>query len=64
MMNFAPLIAALENTPLADWAQILPQQIAEGLCEKRFGDLPAWKKSLAKLPSVATTHIELGKEAR
>ncbi len=59
-INYDHLLAALTDTPLADWTKKLPEQIANGLSEKRFGDLAGWKASLAKLPTVSTKHIELG----
>ncbi|WP_157152535.1 tRNA 5-methoxyuridine(34)/uridine 5-oxyacetic acid(34) synthase CmoB [Cellvibrio sp. BR] len=58
-MNYDYLLHALEDTALADWAKILPEQIAAGLSEKRYGDLAGWKASLAKLPTVPSEHIEL-----
>lgn len=63
-INYDALFQALENTPLAKWTEQLPAQIANGLCEQRFGDLPGWKKSLAKLPVVTASGIELNKEVR
>lgn len=58
-INYDYLLHALEDTALADWAKILPEQIAAGLSEKRYGDLAGWKASLAKLPTVPSEHIEL-----
>jgi tRNA (mo5U34)-methyltransferase len=58
-INYDHLLNALQDTALADWAKKLPDQIADGLSEKRFGDLPGWKASLAKLPEVSTSNIEL-----
>ncbi|WP_191966584.1 tRNA 5-methoxyuridine(34)/uridine 5-oxyacetic acid(34) synthase CmoB [Cellvibrio sp. KY-YJ-3] len=58
-MNYDYLLHALEDTALADWAKILPEQIAAGLSEKRYGDLAGWKASLTKLPTVPSEHIEL-----
>ncbi len=58
-INYDHLLDALNDSPLAAWAKKLPEQIANGLSEKRYGDLPGWKASLAKLPPVKTTHIEL-----
>ena len=43
---YQDLIDDLENSPLATWAQQMPQQIAQGLCSKRFGDLPDWLQAL------------------
>jgi len=58
-INYDALLNALKDSPLSGWAELLPEQIARGLCEQRHGDLPAWKKSLAKLPSVSASYVEL-----
>jgi tRNA (mo5U34)-methyltransferase len=50
MMNYQALLAYLPESPLAQWAEILPKQIQDGLCEKRYGDLSAWKQTLSSLP--------------
>src|SRR6187402_784936 len=55
MINYDQLLRYLPASPLAAWAALLPAQIADGLCEKRFGDLPAWKNSLAALPTLTST---------
>lgn len=61
-INYDQLLDALKDSPLAGWAEQLPAQIAAGLCEKRYGDLGGWKKSLAKLPNVKSSQIELADE--
>ncbi len=63
-INYDQLLDALKDSPLAGWAEQLPAQIAAGLCEKRYGDLGGWKKSLAKLPEVKTSQVELTDEVR
>lgn len=63
-INYDQLLNALKDSPLAGWAEQLPAQIAAGLCEKRYGDLGGWKKSLAKLPNVKTSLVELAAEVR
>lgn len=35
-----------------EWAKALPEAITRGLSETRFGDLPQWRDSYLKLPSV------------
>ena len=42
-----------EHPELASWRQALPQQIADGLNEGRYGDLPRWKEALAALPDLS-----------
>lgn len=63
-INYDQLLNALKITPLANWAEQLPEQIAKGLCEKRYGDLAGWKQSLERLPEVAQSFIELDREVR
>ncbi|MFT5419954.1 MAG: tRNA (mo5U34)-methyltransferase [Candidatus Endobugula sp.] len=65
---FQSLITALSN-PSADaihnpdaltvWSRQLPQQIQQGLCEQRFGDLAQWRQALQQLPSINTDTIDL-----
>jgi tRNA (mo5U34)-methyltransferase len=58
-INYDNLLNYLKNSPLSYWAEILPEQIKNGLCEQRYGDLAGWKQSLAKLPVVKTNHVTL-----
>jgi tRNA (mo5U34)-methyltransferase len=58
-INYDAFLQAITDTPLADWGKRLPEQIAAGLCEKRYGDLASWKASLAKLPTVTPSQVEL-----
>jgi tRNA (mo5U34)-methyltransferase len=63
-INYDQLLEALKDSPLAGWAEKLPAQVAAGLCEKRYGDLGGWKKSLAKLPTVKNSQVALADEVR
>lgn len=58
-IDYSALLSALQDTPLAVWLNTLPKQIAEGLSEERYGDLPVWKSALSQLPCVKTQHVEL-----
>ena len=44
------LYHAFVDQGLTRWLARLPEQIARGLDRKRYGDLPAWEKAVAKLP--------------
>lgn len=59
MMDYHALLAALPHTPLAPWLPDLPAQIAAGLSEQRYGDLPGWKQALMQMPSVNASQIDL-----
>ena len=63
-INYDNLLNFLKNSPLAYWAEILPEQIRKGLCEQRYGDLTDWLASLAKLPDVKTHNIILDAEVK
>ncbi|TQV78261.1 tRNA 5-methoxyuridine(34)/uridine 5-oxyacetic acid(34) synthase CmoB [Exilibacterium tricleocarpae] len=51
--------APVAGTPLAAWAEALPAQIAAGLSERRYGDLPQWRRALAQLPAVDASEVDL-----
>jgi tRNA (mo5U34)-methyltransferase len=59
MIDYSDLLNYLPQSPLHAWAQRLPQQIADGLCEKRYGDLPQWKLALAQLPKITSSRNNL-----
>ena len=50
MIDFNPLIRRLAGTPLAAWADTLPQQFADKLA-CGHGDLARWRQALDALPS-------------
>ncbi|WP_269617835.1 tRNA 5-methoxyuridine(34)/uridine 5-oxyacetic acid(34) synthase CmoB [Zhongshania sp. BJYM1] len=53
MIDYHAFLNKLSQHPeLAQWRETLPQQIAEGLNEARYGDLPRWKNALAALPDI------------
>ncbi len=56
---YRDLLAALQKTPLQPWLEQLPRQINAGLSEKRYGDLPAWRRVLEQLPEVSASAIDL-----
>lgn len=48
------LYHAFVDQGLTRWLARLPEQLASSLDRKRYGDLPAWQKALAKLPPLPT----------
>lgn len=58
-IDYSELLHSLEGTKLEPWLTHLPQQIEDGLCCDRFGDLPMWLEALAKLPEVTTDVVNL-----
>jgi tRNA (mo5U34)-methyltransferase len=63
-INYDTLLKFLADSPLAYWAETLPEQIKKGLCEQRCGDLSGWKQSLAKLPNISTANIVLDNQVK
>lgn len=59
MIDYAPLYAAMQKTPLASWLDDLPAQIAAALADGQHGRLPEWRMLLSKLPSVNSSRINL-----
>jgi len=59
MINYRPLLTALEDAGLEQWSRVLPEQIALGLCTKRFGDLPDWLAALKDMPNIQAKQVEL-----
>lgn len=59
MIEYSDLLAYLPESPLASWSAKLPQQIAEGLSEQRYGDLPTWKAALQQMPVVTSSSNNL-----
>lgn len=57
------LYHAFVDQELDPWLALLPQQLAAGLDRKRFGDLPAWEKAVAKLPDLPSDrHVRLDQD--
>lgn len=66
MMDYTPFLHQLGSDPdapaaLQDWVATLPQQIARGLDEKRYGDLPRWRAVLETLPDWTIDHYDLNR---
>jgi len=58
------LFDAFLDHGLTEWIAQLPTQLANGLDRRRFGDLPAWEKAVAKLPALPEArHIALDQDS-
>ncbi|HEY6527173.1 MAG TPA: tRNA 5-methoxyuridine(34)/uridine 5-oxyacetic acid(34) synthase CmoB [Cellvibrionaceae bacterium] len=56
MIDYSEFLTRISEGPLADWAEILPAQIAHGLDTKRHSDLIRWNQALTALPDVTTAY--------
>jgi len=59
VIDYAPLLLALEDTPLEAWKEQLPGQLASAMSATKHGDLPGWFKTLEELPAINPTQVEL-----
>lgn len=44
---------------LERWLELLPEQIAQGLDQQRYGDLPRWLAALSQLPDYPVSRVQL-----
>ena len=60
MIDYGPLIAQWAQDELfSAWAEQLPGQLAAGLSQQRYGDLPRWLSALEALPDITPDAINL-----
>ena len=59
MINYQPLIDHWRDSELDRWAQVLEQQIDNGLSQERHGDLQRWLQALQDLPTLPVESIHL-----
>jgi hypothetical protein len=45
--------ARWDDPKLCAWLETLPEQLAQSMSEKRFGDLKRWREALSSLPDIA-----------
>ncbi|MCP4416640.1 MAG: tRNA 5-methoxyuridine(34)/uridine 5-oxyacetic acid(34) synthase CmoB [Chloroflexi bacterium] len=59
MVKYKPLYAAMQETPLASWLDMLPAQVTAALDDSKHGRLSQWRTILANLPSVTPSCLNL-----
>ncbi len=68
MIDYSDFFNRISDGPLAPWAKLLPEQIAQGLDVKRHADLSRWLAAYEALPDLVTHHrhslnaVEIGRE--
>ncbi|MBT5578286.1 MAG: tRNA 5-methoxyuridine(34)/uridine 5-oxyacetic acid(34) synthase CmoB [Porticoccaceae bacterium] len=58
-LDFTAFLSWLEQSPLGNWGQTLPEQLSQQLRSERWGDMPEWNETLKRLPEIDPLHIEL-----
>ena len=56
--------SSLKKSSITQWAEQLPEQIAEQLSLQRWGDLPQWQQSLAQLPALKASNCDFTQTVR
>ena len=51
--------ARWDDPKLCAWLETLPEQLAQSMSEKRFGDLKRWREALSSLPDIAPEAVSL-----
>jgi len=59
IIDYQPLIESWQDGDLAAWAQHLEQQVAQGLSQRRYGDLARWLRVLEELPPCQADQVHL-----
>lgn len=63
-IDFTPLYDRINQSHFASWLSVLPEQVAEQLNARRWGDLPGWEEALNTLPEVTAETVILDTEVR
>ncbi|WNO07724.1 tRNA 5-methoxyuridine(34)/uridine 5-oxyacetic acid(34) synthase CmoB [Teredinibacter sp. KSP-S5-2] len=64
MIDYQPFIDSITPSRLRRWAELLPEQIAQGLSTQRYGDLPDWLAAMDAMPKVSPSVFEIGDSIR
>ena len=59
MIDYTPLYAQMQETPLLSWLDRLPAQVAAALDDSQHGRLPQWHTILSHLPTVEPSRVNL-----
>mgnify|MGYP000314638277 FL=1 len=58
-LNYGPFLSWLEESPIADWGETLPELLVQQLRRERWGDMPEWEETLKRLPEIDPLTVEL-----
>jgi tRNA (mo5U34)-methyltransferase len=61
MIDYHPLAERWREGPLAAWSAELADQVTQGLCHRRYGDLAGWLEALAALPPIPVARRHLNR---
>ena len=59
MINYQPLYQFLKDSKAQNWAEALPQQLAQALSISSHGHLAGWQEALESIPVLTTQHRNL-----
>lgn len=59
MIDYAPFYARIANSPLKDWLQCLPADVARWQAEQLHGEFASWNKVLGLLPDATPSSVDI-----
>ncbi|MCL5049640.1 MAG: tRNA 5-methoxyuridine(34)/uridine 5-oxyacetic acid(34) synthase CmoB [Firmicutes bacterium] len=59
MIDYSNFYARIAHSPLRDWLQTLPKQVADWQQQQLHGDFGQWAKTLRLLPEVEPSEVDL-----
>lgn len=59
MIDYAPFYARIANSPLKDWLQCLPADVARWQADQLHGEFASWNKVLGLLPDANPSSVDI-----
>lgn len=59
MIDYAPFYARIANSPLKDWLQCLPADVARWQADQLHGEFASWNKVLGLLPDATPSSVDI-----
>ena len=56
--KYQPLLDWLQDSPISDWGETLPDLLKSQLRRERWGDMPAWERCLEQLPEIDPLSVD------
>lgn len=64
MIDYSNFYARIAHSPLRDWLQTLPKQVADWQQQQLHGDFGQWAKTLRLLPEVEPSEVDLQSQVK
>ena len=64
MIDYAPFYARIANSPLKEWLQTLPADVARWQANQLHGDFRSWEKVLGLLPEATASTVDFKNQVK